>query len=171
MWILLLVALIPMITGSIYYHPAVAGSIWMKENGFTLESFEDNNMPKMLGLAYVASLFLAFALLPVVIHQIGVMSILMEHPGFEEVGGASRVVYADFMQAYGETSRNFGHGSFHGIVTGLLLAGGAIGLNAIFEQRSFKYWAVHTIYFVITLGLMGGAIAQFVPFPTAEFGL
>lgn len=160
-----------MLTGAIYYHPAIVGAAWMKENGFTTESFEGNNMAKMLGLAYLASLFIAFALLPIVIHQIGIMSVLMEHPGFDTADGASRLVYADLMANYGETSRNFGHGMFHGILTGLLLAGGAVGLNAIFEQRSFKYWAIHTIYFMITLGLMGGAIAQLVPFPTAEYGL
>lgn len=48
--------LMPMIVGFIYYHPKVAGGMWMKANGFTLDSIGNGPKP----ILYVGALVLAF---------------------------------------------------------------------------------------------------------------
>lgn len=49
--------LMPMIVGFIYYHPKVAGGMWMKANGFTLDSIGNGPKP----ILYVGALVLAFS--------------------------------------------------------------------------------------------------------------
>ncbi|MEM7571368.1 MAG: DUF1761 domain-containing protein [Bacteroidota bacterium] len=165
MWLIFLIALIPSITGFVYYSPAVAGSAWMKENGFTQESLEGGNMAKMMGLSYLAALFLVGGLFPMVIHQLGFFSVLSEVPGFDDAGSVAKETLNQLMTDYGDVSRNFGHGAFHGALTAIFLVAPALAMNAIFEKKSFRLWLIHTIYFAITLALMGGCVGQFMPNP------
>ena len=165
MWVIFLIALIPAFTGFLYYSPALAGNAWMKENGFTPESLQEGNMVKMMGLSYLAALFIAGGLLPMVIHQLGFYSVFSEVPGFDEAGSAVKQTFDGLIAEYGDVSRNFGHGAFHGALTAIFLIAPALAMNAIFERKSFRLWLIHTIYFTITLALMGGCVAQFMPNP------
>jgi hypothetical protein len=40
-----------------------------------------------------------------------------------------------------------------------------IGINSLFERKSFKYIFIHTGYWIISLALMGGVLCQFLPLP------
>ena len=51
-------ALIPLLVGTVYYHPKVFGNAWMKSNGFTEESLAGGNMPAILALAYFLGLLM-----------------------------------------------------------------------------------------------------------------
>jgi hypothetical protein len=62
------------------------------------------------------------------------------------------------MGKYGDNFRTFKHGAFHGAINGLFVAVPILGVNALFEQKSFKYIAVNGLYWIITLSLMGGVI-------------
>lgn len=160
-WIHLLTALIPLAVGTLYYSPLVAGNAWMKANKFTEEDVKDANMPLILGVTYVASLFISVLLSYMVVHQLHLGSILIDTPGFGEEGSPLMAYLADFNEKYGDNFRTFKHGAFHGAFVGLLFAGPIILINALFERKSFRYTLIHTLYWMISLALMGGVISAF----------
>lgn len=165
-WLFFLTALIPLVVGAIYYHPKVVGTAWMKSNNFTTADLEGGNMPLIFGLTFLASLFVSVAAVPLVIHQTGFMSVMMEVEGFGVAGSEVMTEVEAFQRNYGAVSRNFGHGLFHGIFYTIILIFPVVGINALFERRSFKYVAVHVGYWMIVLGLIGGIISQFLILPS-----
>lgn len=160
-WLFLLAGLIPLIVGSVYYHPKVMGTAWMNSNGFTLKDLEGGNMPMIFGLAYLCSVLIAVAMMPMTIHQMGYMSVMMEVDGYGVAGSEVSKQVEAFTKQYADVSRNFGHGAFHGMLYTIFLVVPIISINALFERRSLKYVLVHGGYWLITLALMGGVIAQF----------
>lgn len=157
-----LAALIPMIVGSIYYSPLLAGNAWMKTNGFTKESLEGGNMAIILGICYVFALLLTVPVWQMVVHQTGVYGTLAMIEGFGVEGSEIETYYQNFMAMHGDNHRTFGHGAMHGgVIGGLGIALPIIGINALFERRGWKYIAIHVVYWMITLGLMGGVLCQF----------
>ena len=153
-------ALIPLITGAVWYNPKVFGNAWLKTSGLTEEEAASGNMAVIFGLSYVFGIFLAAMLMPLVVHQFGVMSLLASELDFTVAGSESHTYFAEFMERFGDKHRDFGHGSFHGAFAGLMFALPIIGTISLFERRGFKYIAIHTGYWMLTLALMGGVIAQ-----------
>ena len=157
-----LAALVPMVVGFIYYSDLVAGKAWMNANGFAREDLEGGNMALILGLCYVFSLMLTYPVWQLVVHQSGVMGVLAMQEGFGVAGSEVQNYYDNFMSLYGDTHRSFGHGAMHGgVVGGLFIAWPLIAINALFERRGWKYIAIHVVYWMITLALMGGILCQF----------
>jgi hypothetical protein len=66
-----------------------------------------------------------------------------------------------FLDKYGNNFRTFKHGAFHGILSALFFATPVLGINALFERKSFKYIFVHAGYWMLTLALMGGVICAY----------
>jgi hypothetical protein len=159
-YILFIAALIPLVTGFIWYHPKVLGNAWMQSNGFTLESMQGANMPLIFGLTYLFGLMLATFLMPATIHQMHITSIFADDKTMTDPTSASAVYVADFMKDYGERFRTFKHGAFHGVLTALFGALPVISILALFERRGFKYVAIHVGYWIITLAIMGGLVCQ-----------
>lgn len=159
--VLFLAALVPMIIGSIWYGP-LFGNAWMKIMGFTKESMEGTNMVKILLFCYVLSLLIAFALLPLVIHQMGTYSVLAGEPGFAEQSGEAYAFFENFVVTYGDRFRTFKHGAFHGVLFGLFLVFPVLGIISLFEKKTFKYVAINAGYWILTLAIMGGIICQWV---------
>jgi hypothetical protein len=155
--ILGLSALIPMIVGFLWYGKSLFGKAWMKETGLTEEKIKSGNMALTMGLSLLFCFFIAFNMHGIVIHQAGIFSLLMNDPEFFTVGSESYNIYHYFDGMH----QSFGHGVLHGGMTGLLFAGAVITVNSLFEMRSFKYIAIHVGYWVVSLALMGGVIAQF----------
>lgn len=147
-------ALIPVLIGSIYYHRKAIGGAWMSANGFTEEKLKSNNMPLTLVLCYVLSVLLAFALSGIVNHQTGVFSL------FE--GDTTDPLFQKIMEAKETAFRTFKHGALHGFITAITVALPIIGINALFEQRGWKYIWIHTGYWAITLMLMGGVLCAWI---------
>lgn len=158
-WIYLLTALIPMIIGSIYYSPKVAGNAWMKTNGFTEESLEGANMAVILGISYVLSIFISMAMAQLCIHQGGVAQLMM--PEMLESGSAAQTTFNDLMNTYGHKYRTFGHGALHGFFSTIFFILPIIAINAMFERRGWKYVWIHVGYWAISLSLIGGIVSQF----------
>lgn len=150
--VIFLAALIPLIVGSVYYHKKVAGKAWMNTNGLTDEDVSSGNMPLIFGLTLVLSVFIAFTLYSIVVHQTALYSLFM---GIEDVTLRDQV-----MELRGNAYRTFGHGMLHGFVNSLLLVFPVIAINALFERRSWKYIMIHTGYWVISITLMGGVVCQ-----------
>jgi ABC-type thiamin/hydroxymethylpyrimidine transport system permease subunit len=52
-------SLMPIFFGFIYYHPKALGNVWMRANGFTLESLKGGPKPILFLGVYVMSLMLS----------------------------------------------------------------------------------------------------------------
>jgi len=156
-----LAALVPAITGFIWYHPKVFGTSWMKLNNLTQRELDKGNMALILGVCYVLSLLLAVGLTGLVVHQAGFFSLFAmdyEKAGQEEI----KALVDNVMTTYGDRHRSFGHGALHGGLAALMFALPVLGINALFERRNWKYIAIHTGYWFVTLLLMGGILCQFI---------
>lgn len=157
-YMIFVAALIPMVVGAIYYSPKVAGTVWMNVNGFTEESLKGANMAVILSVSYVLSIFLAFAMITLTIHQQGVFAIFV--PEIMDSGSAAQQQYNDLMAEYGTRYRSFKHGVLHGGIAATIIALPLIGINALFERRGWKYIGIHFVYWFITFILMGGLLCS-----------
>ncbi|CAM1345471.1 DUF1761 domain-containing protein [Tenacibaculum amylolyticum] len=157
--ILMVSALIPLITGFIWYGPLFKNA-WMKEMNFTEESMKGANMALIFGLSYVLGFIISLGLMPAVIHQMGTYSVLVAEPGFNEQTGEAYEMFSSFMENYGDRFRTFKHGALHGGLVGFFIAMPILAIQAMFERKSFKYIAINAGYWIVTLAIMGGIICQ-----------
>ncbi|WP_430400176.1 DUF1761 domain-containing protein [Flavobacterium sp.] len=149
---ILAAALSSFVVGFIWYNPKVFGTIWMKEIGMTDEKAKEGNMLKIFGLTFVFAFLLAFFMQPLTIHQFSALGM---------VGGdavSAKPSYGEFMNDYGDAFRTFKHGAFHGILAGLFISLPVIATNCLFEQKSFKYAAITSGYWIVVMSIMGGII-------------
>lgn len=124
----------------------------MNESGVTEEKMKGGNMAITLLVSFIYAFFIAFVLRFLVIHQTGALGM---------VGGDASIAkpsYAAFMSDYGTAFRTFNHGALHGFMTGLFLILPVLGINALYERRSFKYTLVTGGYWVVCGMIMGGII-------------
>jgi hypothetical protein len=154
--ILFATALIPLVIGFIWYNPKVFGNAWMQAADMTEEKMKGANMGVVFGLSYLFSILLGSALMGIVIHQWGVFSLVGGNPEALTTGTA-----AALMAEYGTSFRTFQHGLLHGVIAGFTIALPILATNAMFERKGFKYIAVNAGYWIVTMGLMGGVICQF----------
>ena len=140
-WIALVVAaLIPLVTGFIWYNPKVFGTAWMTESGMTMEKAQQMNPVKTYGLCVVFAFILAFYLNG---------EVFLGGLPPDELHGTPA-----FM--------TFKHGALHGGFLALFTILPAFATNALFEQKSFKYVAINVGYWAVTMALMGGLINAWV---------
>jgi hypothetical protein len=153
--------LIPLFVGFIWYSKHGVGGVWMKESGYDPATAKPQNMVVLFGLSVLLSLMLAGGLLPAVIHQMGLNSMLMGEPALKDPSSELSQVFGSLMSKYGSNYRTFKHGAFHGLLTALFVVLPTMGTSALFEQKSWKYVAVHVGYWAICMALMGGVIGAF----------
>ena len=125
-------ALSALVVGFVWYHEKVFGAAWMGASGMTREKAQKGNMVVTFGLALVFAFMISTVLF-------GLLNSSEEHRA------------AEFM--------TFKHGAFHGVMLALFAALPIIGTNALFEQKGWKYIAINTGYWVVTLAVMGGIIS------------
>ncbi len=157
--ILFVSALVPLITGFVWYGPLFKDA-WMKEMNFTEESMKGANMGLIFGLCYILGLVISAGLMPAVIHQMGIFSTLAGEPGFNEQTGEAFNTFSSLMETYGDRFRTFKHGALHGGLIGFFIAMPILSIQAMFERKSFKYIAINAGYWIITLAIMGGIICE-----------
>lgn len=150
----LVAALTSFVVGFIWYNPKVFGTIWMKEAGLTQEQLAKGNMLKIFGLTLIFSFMMALMMPVLVIHQMGAVS-MVGGPAFVETAKPS---YIAFMNDYGDAFRTYKHGAFHGFLSGIFLALPIIAMNGLFEQKTWKYSAIHAGYWIVMLTIMGSII-------------
>lgn len=139
-WIAIVVAaILPLVTGFIWYNPKVFGTAWMKETGMTEEKAKSMNPAKTYGLAVVFSFFAAFYIYMTVM-----------------VGGP------DDMRHGTEAYLTFKHGALHGAMLGMLIGMPMFATNALFEMKSARYVLINVGYWVLTFALMGGVVNAWV---------
>ncbi|MBC7885823.1 MAG: DUF1761 domain-containing protein [Saprospiraceae bacterium] len=149
--------LVPLVVGALWYGP-LFNKAWMKEAEMTDEKISGANMGKIYGLALLFSMFLAIGLTPIVIHQLGVFSVL-QVPGFDEPGSELNAYFTDFLTKYGTNFRTFKHGALHGFLTGIFIFLPILGTNALFERKSWKYIFINVGYWSLSALIMGGIIS------------
>ena len=159
-WLVFVTALIPLITGFIWYHPKVFGNTWMRAAGLRQEDLSKGKMGIIFGLTYIFGVLLSFALISIVIHQFSVFGVLAV-PDAEKPGTEVYNTLTSFMAKYGRNFRTFKHGMLHGFMASITVALPLIGINALFERKRAAYIFVHLGYWMITLMLMGGVLCQF----------
>lgn len=154
---LLLAAAVTLVVGFIWYHPSVFGTIWMKENNLTQEELQKGNMLKIFGLTYLFSLMITVILMSLTIHQTGAFGMVGGPPFLE----SAKPSFKAFMDDYGTAYRTFKHGALHGFMSALFFALPIIGINGLFERKSWKYIFVHVGFWAVCLTLMGGIVCAF----------
>ena len=155
-WLIPVAGLIPLLTGFTWYHPKVFGTAWMKTVGFTQESMKGANMALIFGLTFLFGCMLASAVMTIVIHQFGFNSVMQG-----DNSPATAEYMKNFFEVYGSRFRTFKHGALHGTITALFVALPLTGIVALFERKTFKYVAIHTGYWILTLALMGGVLCAY----------
>ncbi len=159
--IVLAATAVPLVIGFIWYHPKVFGTAWMHATGMTPEKGKQANMLVMFGLTILFSFFIASILMSLVVHQISVVSLLTNQPDSKDPASESSTMLKHFMELYGNSYRTFKHGVFHGTLTGIFMALPIVSINALFEQKGFKYIAINAGYWIVSMALMGGLICAF----------
>ena len=151
-------ALAPLALGFVWYNPKVLGTAWVKATGLTEEQLKGANMPLILGLTYFFGLLITISLHSIVIHQMGVYSLLMSDP---KAVAANSELYNSIMEAHGHSFRTYKHGALHGAISSIFLILPIIGINALFERRGWKYILIHTGYWIATFTVMGAIVCHF----------
>lgn len=161
-WLVIIgAAIIPLITGFLWYSPFAFANTWMKEADMTEEKIKGSNMGLIFGLTFLFGIFLSLILVSIVIHQTHYYSIMANDPAMNDPNSAVSQATKTFMDTYGSNFRTFKHGAFHGALVGVLMGLPIIGIISLFERRSRKYIFIHAGYFILTLSLMGGVICAF----------
>ena len=154
-------ALIPIFLGFLWYNPKLFGNVWMKAADMTEAKMEGANMPLIFGISFVLSVFLAFGMSQLVVHQTDILALFISDPTFADNSSAAHQFYAEIMDRLGDKHRNFGHGVLHGAILTIVVVLPVLGTNALFERKGFKYIAVNVGYWLVCLMLMGGVLCQF----------
>lgn len=147
-------ALTTLVVGFVWYNPKVFGTIWMNESGMTEEKGKSGNMAKIFGLTFFYSLLLAFIMPALTIHQFGALGMI----GGPEFIATAKPSYAAFMADYGDAFRTFKHGALHGFISGVFIALPIIAINGLFEHKSWKYIAVNSGYWILSLTIIGAIV-------------
>ncbi len=147
---ILAATLVTLVVGFIWYNPKVFGTIWMRETGMTEEKAKQSNMLKVFALTIIYSFMMAFLLPALVNHQMGALGLF--NGDFNDPG------YVDLMKTHGDVFRTFKHGALHGFIAGVFLALPITAINALFEQKSWKYILVNAGYWIVSMTIMGAII-------------
>jgi hypothetical protein len=162
-WIVFVAGIVPALVGGLWYSPLLFGNIWQKEVGLTDEQIKGANMPLVMGLSYVFSCFLAVGILGlgICIHEMGFMQLMAQQPDFDQPGSPANNLFTEVLKMAGGRHLSFGHGAFHGVLGGVLIAFPIIAIKSMFDQRSWKYIFLNAGYWIVTFALMGGLACQF----------
>ena len=142
--------LVTILVGFVWYNPKVFGTIWMNETGMTEEKAKQSNMLKVFGLTLIYSFMLAFILPTIVNHQMGALGLFN--------GDVKASGYVELMKTHGDVFRSFKHGALHGFFGGVFIAFPISAINALFEQKSWKYILVTAGYWIVSMTIMGAII-------------
>ncbi|MBK7966973.1 MAG: DUF1761 domain-containing protein [Bacteroidetes bacterium] len=158
--VVLLAALVPMVMGFIWYNPKVFGTAWMAAAEMSDDKMKNPPMAKIFILSFVFALMLALSMLPMVIHQFGMFSMVADELQSGDTTSAAAQWFQSSMDAYGNNFRTFKHGAFHGFIAGIFLALPLMGTNALYERKSAKYIFINVGFWTACMTVMGGIICQ-----------
>lgn len=154
--VLLATAFIPFFIAYAWFHPNVfGGDTWQKIANLTEEQNSKAIKPLKLGLSILLNFLIAFGMYNLTVHESGIFGML---------GGDIELLKSGtpkaFLEEFSGRHLSFGHGMVHGIQGLLLFVLPILGYATIFERKSGKYLMVNLGFWLISLMLMGGVIAQ-----------
>jgi hypothetical protein len=160
-WIVFpITTLIPLLVAIIWYHPNILGRLWVNQNISLPNLFSTGGIKNILMLLF-SGLFLSGFLLPVVVHQMGLLGSL-QGPELLIEGSEVHEFAKTYLEKYGTNFRTFKHGVLHGFIAALFFAFPVLTISSLVESGSFNSNLIHTGYFIIIFCLMGGVISAFV---------
>ena len=139
-------AFIPLIVRFVWDHPGLFGKAWRAAEGVNPSGPKWARIVVVAGLSLVLGFLMASIVMPLVIHQIHVFSIVQSDPAYGKEGARVTLWLEDFMREYGESHRTFKHGAVHGAIAGLCFATPMIAINALFERRGLQYILINGGY-------------------------
>ena len=154
---------IPLIIGMLWYSKFLFGNAWLKEIGMTVENTKKVNMGRAVAVSLLLGAFISTAMVVWTIHQMGFFSVFgspADQALLKDPTSSLSLYTADFMSKYGQNFRTFKHGALHGVLGALFIVLPSYGISAVWEQRSFKYVAMHVGYWMVCMALIGGIICQ-----------
>lgn len=169
---MLVAALIPLVVGFIYFHKSIFGSVRARLLGIELDPQKiKKEIPKVLVVSYIVNFFLAFGLASIVIHQMGLFSLLMANRGdMSELDYVSKIAVSfdgvpiDSDLLWNKLFRTFKHGALHGTLAGLTIVMPILVTLGLYEKRPMKLVFINVGYWIINFALMGGFICQMLKF-------
>ena len=155
----LLAALIPMLVGMVWFSPKMGfGNAWMKATGKTEDQLKEGaNMALIFGLTFLFAIIIAFILNPIVRHEFGLASMMQKVATSPE----AQADFAAMTGKYGHEFHTFKHGVLHGVLAAITMVLPIVGTLSLFERKGGKYIWIHTGYWAVSMGLMGGVISAF----------
>lgn len=127
-WLAVITAtLVGFAIGFVWYGP-LFGKPWMESTGLTEEDVKDGNMGKTFGFSFIFQFIMAVCL-------------ALFFYGNPDPEATAMITPAT--------------GSFYGFLTGFGWVAMAIGVNALYEQKSWKYILINGGFWVIVFTLMG----------------
>jgi hypothetical protein len=111
--------------GFIWYGP-LFGKKWMASVGMTEEDAQNGNMKKVFGVTFILQF---------------IMAVCLAMFFFGDPASAEQV--------------NAGNGAFYGFLTGFGWVATAIGVNALYEQKSWSYMLINGGFWIVVFTLMG----------------
>ncbi len=158
----LVAAIVPLIIGFIWYNPKVFGTAWMRSIGVNSpeEMKPGASMALIFGISLLFACMLSLSMSSMVIHQMGITSLLQGMP--EAKDAKIELLVNGVPLDYASRFRTFGHGALHGFIGALFIVVPVLGTNALYESRGFKYIAINGGYWMISMMLMGGIICAWV---------
>ncbi len=151
-------AFIPLIVRLVWDHSGLLGKTWRDAAGVNPDEPEWARTAAVAGLSLVFGFLMASIVMPLVIHQIHVFSIVQGDPAYGKEDARVTLWLEDFLREYGDSHRTFKHGAVHGAIAGLCFATPMIAINALFERRGLKYILITSGYWTICLALMGAIV-------------
>jgi len=145
-------SLVTLVIGFIWYHPAVFGTVWLRESGVSPDKPTGKQMLITFTLTIIFGIFIGMALQFLTIHQFGALGMVGGDPS------AAKPSYEAFMADYGDAFRTFRHGALHAFMASILFAFPINAINGMFEKKSWKYIFINSGYWVVSLTIMGGII-------------
>jgi len=133
---LILATLTPTVMGFLYYSKWLFGKAWMQSIGMTEEKQKEANMPVVISISLVMAFLLSF-------FMVGFCNDVGQEGQFD----------------------TFKHGAWHGAFLSVFVIIPVLVTNGLFEQRSWKNMLINSLYWLITLALMGGIIDAMNHFP------
>ncbi|MEQ9035021.1 DUF1761 domain-containing protein [Gracilimonas sp.] len=111
--------------GFVWYGP-LFGKKWMASVGMTEEDAQNGNMGKIFGFTLIFQFIMAFCL---------AMFFYGDPASAEMINGSN--------------------GAFYGFLTGFGWVATAIGVNALYEQKSWTYIFINGSFWIVVFTLMG----------------
>jgi len=152
----LLISVLPLIIGYRWFHPNRAINTELGKTSIILTQLSW----QQVFACFILSIILVYGYINLVIHQMGFYELFFTDimKGDQE----AKNIVNQFLSKYGRKHRHFGHGVFHGAINAFVFALPFVGIQTILEDRGFKYFRHHFLFWLLTSIVIGGLISEFV---------